>query len=166
MTFCQSKGGIPYFETSAKEAINVEQAFEGKSTAACPWRSLTAQSLPETRSSRKNRRNSAETSKTPSTFTLRMTGMGAPAKFCLFGGVTLYHMMPGLRGRVSLMFHCFGEAGIVICKRRPSRVFHESKAVIDLHGCNWYKSISECFSGTTYLDSCSMSDITVASSQQ
>ncbi|KAF2664937.1 hypothetical protein BT63DRAFT_428887 [Microthyrium microscopicum] len=26
--FCQSKGGIPYFETSAKEAINVEQAFE------------------------------------------------------------------------------------------------------------------------------------------
>lgn len=32
MTFCQSKGGIPYFETSAKEAINVEQAFEGSST--------------------------------------------------------------------------------------------------------------------------------------
>jgi len=31
MTFCQSKGGIPYFETSAKEAINVEQAFEGMS---------------------------------------------------------------------------------------------------------------------------------------
>ena len=30
MTFCQSKGGVPYFETSAKEAINVEQAFEGK----------------------------------------------------------------------------------------------------------------------------------------
>lgn len=29
ITFCQSKGGIPYFETSAKEAINVEQAFEG-----------------------------------------------------------------------------------------------------------------------------------------
>jgi Ras-related protein Rab-7A len=28
-TFCNSKGGIPYFETSAKEAINVEQAFEG-----------------------------------------------------------------------------------------------------------------------------------------
>ncbi|KAG9679774.1 ras-related protein-like protein, partial [Aureobasidium melanogenum] len=28
MAFCQSKGGIPYFETSAKEAINVEQAFE------------------------------------------------------------------------------------------------------------------------------------------
>ena len=30
MTFCQSKGGIPYFETSAKEAINIEQAFEGE----------------------------------------------------------------------------------------------------------------------------------------
>lgn len=29
MAFCQSKGGIPYFETSAKEALNVEQAFEG-----------------------------------------------------------------------------------------------------------------------------------------
>jgi Ras-related protein Rab-7A len=27
-TFCNSKGGVPYFETSAKEAINVEQAFE------------------------------------------------------------------------------------------------------------------------------------------
>ncbi|GAA98960.1 uncharacterized protein L969DRAFT_104414 [Mixia osmundae IAM 14324] len=31
MTWCQAKGGIPYFETSAKEAINVEQAFQ----AAC-----------------------------------------------------------------------------------------------------------------------------------
>ena len=30
-TFCQLKGGIPYFETSAKEAVNVEMAFEGKS---------------------------------------------------------------------------------------------------------------------------------------
>ena len=29
MTFCAAKGGIPYFETSAKEALNVEQAFEG-----------------------------------------------------------------------------------------------------------------------------------------
>ncbi|KAI4166931.1 MAG: hypothetical protein LQ343_007634 [Gyalolechia ehrenbergii] len=28
MTFCSSKGNIPYFETSAKEAVNVEQAFE------------------------------------------------------------------------------------------------------------------------------------------
>lgn len=30
MTFCSSKGNIPYFETSAKEAVNVEQAFESK----------------------------------------------------------------------------------------------------------------------------------------
>lgn len=45
MTFCQSKGGIPYFETSAKEAINVEQAFEGMSAIRKPMndevRSLT-----------------------------------------------------------------------------------------------------------------------------
>jgi Ras-related protein Rab-7A len=26
--WCSEKGGIPYFETSAKEAINVEQAFQ------------------------------------------------------------------------------------------------------------------------------------------
>ena len=26
--WCQNKGDIPYFETSAKEAINVEQAFQ------------------------------------------------------------------------------------------------------------------------------------------
>lgn len=30
MTFCSSKGNIPYFETSAKEAVNVEQAFESE----------------------------------------------------------------------------------------------------------------------------------------
>lgn len=28
--YCSSKGGIPYFECSAKEALNVEQAFEGR----------------------------------------------------------------------------------------------------------------------------------------
>ncbi|TEB19936.1 ras-domain-containing protein [Coprinellus micaceus] len=28
MTWCQAKGNLPYFETSAKEAINVEQAFQ------------------------------------------------------------------------------------------------------------------------------------------
>jgi len=28
MTYCQSRGNIPYFETSAKESVNVEQAFE------------------------------------------------------------------------------------------------------------------------------------------
>lgn len=31
MAWCTSKGNIPYFETSAKEATNVEQAFQ----AAC-----------------------------------------------------------------------------------------------------------------------------------
>lgn len=33
MAFCQAKGQIPYFETSAKEAMNVEQAFEGQFAA-------------------------------------------------------------------------------------------------------------------------------------
>lgn len=28
LAWCQAKGNIPYFETSAKEAINVEQAFQ------------------------------------------------------------------------------------------------------------------------------------------
>lgn len=37
MGFCQSKGGIPYFETSAKEAINVEQAFESMHTLSFPF---------------------------------------------------------------------------------------------------------------------------------
>lgn len=37
MTFCQSKGNIPYFETSAKEAVNVEQAFEGEFSPAVFW---------------------------------------------------------------------------------------------------------------------------------
>jgi len=26
--YCQSRGDMPYFETSAKESVNVEQAFE------------------------------------------------------------------------------------------------------------------------------------------
>lgn len=37
MTFCQSKGGLPYFETSAKEAVNVEQAFEGRSKGSLDY---------------------------------------------------------------------------------------------------------------------------------
>jgi len=32
--WCQAKGGIPYFECSAKEAINVEQAFQSVAKAA------------------------------------------------------------------------------------------------------------------------------------
>jgi len=28
MAWCQAKGNLPYFETSAKEAINIEQAFQ------------------------------------------------------------------------------------------------------------------------------------------
>jgi Ras-related protein Rab-7A len=42
MTFCQSKGGIPYFETSAKEAINVEQAFEGMHSSIIALRMFTS----------------------------------------------------------------------------------------------------------------------------
>jgi Ras-related protein Rab-7A len=34
VTWCQSKGNIPYFETSAKENINVEQAFQSVAKAA------------------------------------------------------------------------------------------------------------------------------------
>lgn len=47
MAFCQSKGGVPYFETSAKEAVNVEQAFEGGShrvTEDIGWGLLTMDS--------------------------------------------------------------------------------------------------------------------------
>jgi Ras-related protein Rab-7A len=32
--WCQQKGDIPYFETSAKEAINVEQAFQSIAKSA------------------------------------------------------------------------------------------------------------------------------------
>ncbi|OMJ23985.1 putative Ras-related protein Rab7 [Smittium culicis] len=34
LAWCQSKGNIPYFETSAKEGINVEQAFQSISRNA------------------------------------------------------------------------------------------------------------------------------------
>jgi hypothetical protein len=33
LAWCQNKGNIPYFETSAKEAINVEQAFQVRSVS-------------------------------------------------------------------------------------------------------------------------------------
>jgi Ras-related protein Rab-7A len=34
MAWCQAKGNLPYFETSAKEAINVEQAFQSVAVKA------------------------------------------------------------------------------------------------------------------------------------
>jgi len=58
MTFCQSKGDIPYFETSAKEAVNVEQALK----------LLQEMLLP-----RRNQRNSVATFPTQSTFISRTT---------------------------------------------------------------------------------------------
>jgi Ras-related protein Rab-7A len=64
MAFCQAKGGIPYFETSAKEAVNVEQAFEGERQAKNmdPGVWLTGmQSLRGTHSRKKNRRTSTQT---------------------------------------------------------------------------------------------------------
>ncbi len=74
MTFCQSKGGIPYFETSAKEAVNVEQAFEGMfalliCTVPHCVDDISEQSLPGMRWHKKNQRNSVVTFRIPSTFT-------------------------------------------------------------------------------------------------
>jgi Ras-related protein Rab-7A len=66
--FCQAKGGIPYFETSAKEAVNVEQAFEGihckpEGKGGLQSTKLTkSQSLQEMRSHRKNRKTSTRIS--------------------------------------------------------------------------------------------------------
>lgn len=88
MTFCQSKGGIPYFETSAKEAINVEQAFEGI-YSDFPFTSsqvaiLTSiKSLQEMPLPRKNPRSSAATSQIPSTSISRATETGAHARTLL-----------------------------------------------------------------------------------
>ena len=36
MGFCTAKGDIPYFETSAKEGLNVERAFEGRCPSPTP----------------------------------------------------------------------------------------------------------------------------------
>jgi Ras-related protein Rab-7A len=67
--FCQAKGGIPYFETSAKEAVNVEQAFEGMgccSTVTSSQYGRTkaniSQSSHEMRLHRKSRKTSTRTS--------------------------------------------------------------------------------------------------------
>lgn len=38
--FCQQKGDLPYFETSAKEAVNVEQAFESMFVMISAWQGL------------------------------------------------------------------------------------------------------------------------------
>lgn len=72
--FCQAKGGIPYFETSAKEAVNVEQAFEGRrycyarggnrhlSPYGYDGRTNEQQSSHETPSRRRSRKTSTRTS--------------------------------------------------------------------------------------------------------
>lgn len=83
MTFCQSKGGIPYFETSAKEAVNVEQAFEGKKPPLAMQFFLAhnnSQSLQGTPSLKRSQKSSVATSLTPSISILTMTGMGVHAK--------------------------------------------------------------------------------------
>lgn len=84
MTFCHSKGNIPYFETSAKEAVNVEQAFEGE-ISFVPWlrsRSLGAnpsyQSSPEAHSLKRRPRNSAVNSVTLSTSIWTTTATAVP----------------------------------------------------------------------------------------
>ena len=74
MTFCQSKGGIPYFETSAKEAVNVEQAFEGMCLLIiCSVTHLVDDTLGQLllgmRWHKKNQKNLVETFRIPSTST-------------------------------------------------------------------------------------------------
>jgi Ras-related protein Rab-7A len=41
--WCASKGDVPYYETSAKEAINVEQAFQKAAELALAQESETEQ---------------------------------------------------------------------------------------------------------------------------
>jgi Ras-related protein Rab-7A len=48
-SWCQSKNDIPYFEVSAKEAINVEQAFQTIARNALQRESQDAQDFPEFR---------------------------------------------------------------------------------------------------------------------
>lgn len=81
MTFCQSKGNIPYFETSAKEAVNVEQAFEGwlliLSTRYKCIANLATQSSPGALWHKKRQKNSVGSSATRSTSTLMVSVTGA-----------------------------------------------------------------------------------------
>ncbi len=46
-SWCQTKNDIPYFEVSAKEAINVEQAFQTIARNALQRESQDAQEFPE-----------------------------------------------------------------------------------------------------------------------
>jgi hypothetical protein len=85
MTFCQSKGNIPYFETSAKEAVNVEQAFEGKFLSSAAFPLLCVPVLANTQQSslgvlwrKKRPKNSVGNSVTLSTFTLTVNVMDVP----------------------------------------------------------------------------------------
>lgn len=83
MAFCNSKGGIPYFETSAKEAINVEQAFEGKISTRLESPSWTnsAPQLSRARPLRRRRREtSAKTSPRRYPSTSRATATAARAR--------------------------------------------------------------------------------------
>ena len=46
-SWCQSKNDIPYFEVSAKEAINVEQAFQTIARNALQRENQDAQEFPD-----------------------------------------------------------------------------------------------------------------------
>lgn len=97
MTYCQSKGGIPYFETSAKEAINVEQAFEGTNCFLKPVYNMgfgltypLLQSLHDKRSHKKMREISTPTSRRryPSTWTKNEAAAHANYHSLIFYGCT------------------------------------------------------------------------------
>jgi hypothetical protein len=83
-TFCQSKGGIPYFETSAKEAINVEQAFEGMARPVLMriWLLTYSQSSRAKHLRRKTWATSVTTSPRRSQSTSRVTRADAHASVC------------------------------------------------------------------------------------
>jgi hypothetical protein len=93
MTFCQSKGGIPYFETSAKEAINVEQAFEGMHHCAMAIGMFTGlilnQSSHDKRSLKRMSATSATTSPRPFPSTSRATRVAAHASVYPLAGTAV-----------------------------------------------------------------------------